>query len=116
MLSVTEAAARIRGRVPRLGREGIGLWDAEGRVLAQDICATRSLPPWDNSAMDGFACRAADLPGTLEIIGEVAAGHPRSTPLPAGKALRIMTGAPIPPGADTVVIQEDASVQGSQVT
>jgi molybdopterin molybdotransferase len=115
MLSVTEAALRIRARVPRLGHEKVRIWDADGRVLAADVVAARPLPPWDNSAMDGFAARSADLPGTLPIAGEVAAGHPRGAPLPPGAAIRIMTGAPIPPGADTIVIQEDAEVTGDTV-
>jgi molybdopterin molybdotransferase len=115
MLSVTEAAARIRARVPRLGHERVSLWDAEGRVLAADVCAARPLPPWDNSAMDGFAARSSDLPGLIPVVGEVAAGHPRTEPLTPGTALRIMTGAPMPDGADTVVILEDAQVEGDRV-
>jgi molybdopterin molybdotransferase len=111
MLSVTEAQSRIRGRVPRLGHERVKLWDAEGRFLAEDLAAARSLPPCDNSAMDGFAVRSADLPGILPIVGEVAAGHPRTEEVPPGAAVRIMTGAPMPPGVDTVVINEDAEVQ-----
>lgn len=111
MLSVTEAQSRIRGRVPRLGHERVKLWDAEGRILAEDLAAARSLPPCDNSAMDGFAVRSADLPGILPVVGEVAAGHPRKDEVPPGAAVRIMTGAPMPPGVDTVVINEDAEIQ-----
>lgn len=116
MLSVTEAAARIRGRVPRLGTERVSLWEAEGRVLTCDVVANRPLPPCDNSAMDGFAARSADLPGTLPVVGEAAAGHPWAEEIAAGTAVRIMTGAPVPPGADTVVIQEDARIDGDRVT
>jgi molybdopterin molybdotransferase len=116
MLSVTEAATRIRGRVPRLGTERVSLWEAEGRVLAGEVVAARNLPPCDNSAMDGFAARSADLPGTLQVVGEAAAGHPWTSEVAPGTAVRIMTGAPMPPGADTVVIQEDATVEGDRVT
>jgi len=116
MLSVTEAAARIRGRVPCLGAEWVSLWDAEGRVLAREVTATRPLPPCDNSAMDGYAARSADLPGTLQVVGEAAAGHPWMAAVAAGTAVRIMTGAPLPPGADTVVMQEDATRDGDRVT
>jgi molybdopterin molybdotransferase len=108
MLAVTEAAAQIMGRVPRLGAERVSIWAAEGRVLAADLLAGRALPPCDNAAMDGYAARAADLPGLLPVAGEVAAGHPRRDPVPAGSAVRIMTGAPLPPGVDTVVMQEEA--------
>jgi len=111
MLTVTEAQARIRARVPRLGHERVKLWDAEGRVLAEDVVAGRPLPPCDNSAMDGYAVRSADLPGILPVVGEAAAGHPWDAEVPPGTALRIMTGAPLPPGVDTVVIQEDAAVE-----
>lgn len=116
MLSVTEAAARIRAKVPRLGVEPVSVWDAAGRVLAADLVAARGLPPADLSAMDGFAARSADLPATLPVAGAIAAGHPWPGGLPAGAALRIMTGAALPAGADTVVILEDAAVDGDAVT
>ncbi len=108
MLSVTQARTRIAARLARLPVERIGLVDAHGRVLAAGWTAGRALPPWANSAMDGYAARAADLPGTLQVTGAVAAGHPRAEPVTAGTAVRIMTGAPMPPGADTVVMFEDA--------
>ena len=111
MLSVTEASERIRASVRRLGRERISIWEAEGRVLADDVSAPRSLPPADNSAMDGYAVRSAELPGTFVVAGEVAAGHPRDEAVPPGAAVRIMTGAPMPRDVDTVVIQEDARVE-----
>jgi len=116
MLSVTEAAARIRGRMTRIGAEAVSIWDAGGRVLAANLVAARALPPLDLSAMDGFAARAADLPATLPVAGAIAAGHPWAGPLPAGAVLRIMTGAAMPDGADTVVILEDAQVDGARVT
>jgi molybdopterin molybdotransferase len=96
-------------RVPRLGQELVALDAAPGRVLARDIVAARALPGFDNSAMDGYAARSADLPGSLPVIGVVAAGQLDLPALPPGAALRIFTGAPMPPGADTVVIQEDAT-------
>ncbi|KDN99075.1 molybdopterin molybdotransferase MoeA [Pseudomonas donghuensis] len=91
---------------------------ALGRVLAVDIHAPRSLPGWDNSAMDGFAFRVADLPaagGCLSLAGRIAAGQQASTALQPGQAVRIFTGAPLPPGADTVAPQELCRVEGEQV-
>ena len=103
-------------RVPRLGHERVALDDAAGRVLAADVVAGRALPGFDNSAMDGYAVRAVDLPGTLPVAGVVAAGQVELPTLAAHSALRIFTGAPMPPGADTVVLQEDAARDGEQVT
>ena len=91
---------------------------ALGRVLATDLHAPRSLPGWDNSAMDGFAFRAADLPaagGCLILAGRIAAGQQASTALQPGQVVRIFTGAPLPPGADTVAPQELCRVDGEQV-
>ena len=117
MLSVADAARTVIERVPRLGHEMVALAAARGRVLVMDVVAERALPGFDNSAMDGYAVRARDLPGTLPIADVVAAGAPRTTPVPAGAAVRIVTGAPLPADLDTVVIQEDASiVDGAQVT
>src|SRR5439155_2093268 len=86
-----------------------------GRILASDIVAERALPGFDNSAMDGYAARSAELPGSLPVAGVVAAGERDVPPLPGRAALRIFTGAPMPPGADTVVIQEDATRDGERV-
>jgi molybdopterin molybdotransferase len=102
-------------RVPRLGAETVALADAVGRVLAADVIAGRPLPGFDNSAMDGYAARAADLPGTLPIAGVVAAGDGSTAAVPPGAAVRIFTGAPLPPELDTVVIQEDARAGGDRV-
>jgi molybdopterin molybdotransferase len=110
MLPVSEAANRILGRIARLGTERVSLWDAYGRILTSEVVAARPLPPFDNSAMDGYAVRAAELPGTFEVVGEIAAGHPRTAEVPPQATVRIMTGAPLPPGVDTIVIQEDAVV------
>jgi molybdopterin molybdotransferase len=114
MLSVVEAAARTRALVRRLPAEEVPLDDAAGRILAADIVASRSLPGVDNSAMDGFAARSAELPATLPVIAHVAAGQVPE-PLPPGAAARIMTGAPLPPGADTVVMFEEARDGGATV-
>ncbi|HET7505508.1 MAG TPA: gephyrin-like molybdotransferase Glp [Kofleriaceae bacterium] len=108
MLSVTDAMRAVLARVPRLGRERVAADAACGRILAADLVAARALPGFDNSAMDGYAVRAADLPGVLPVAGVVAAGQRAVPALPPRAALRIFTGAPMPPGADTVVIQEDA--------
>jgi molybdopterin molybdotransferase len=111
LLSVPDALATVLARVAPLGPERVSLLDAVGRVLAESVTATRRLPAWDNSAMDGYAVRAADTrtPGVaLPVAAAVAAGDAGDAPLPPGAAVRIFTGAPLPPGADAVVIQEDA--------
>jgi len=114
VLSVADAAREVLQRVPRVGVETIALDLARGRILAADVVAERALPGFDNSAMDGYAVRAADLPGTLPLAGVVAAGSPRAEPVPDGAAVRILTGAPMPPELDTVVIQEDATVDDTR--
>ena len=116
MLSVADAAKAVIERVPRLSSELVPLDRAAGRVLAQNVVATRALPGFDNSAMDGYAARSAELPGTLPVAGAVVAGQIDVPPVPTGAAMRILTGAPMPPGADTVVIQEDAARDGDRVT
>jgi molybdenum cofactor synthesis domain-containing protein len=97
-----------------LPAEDVSLDEALGRVLAEDVRARDTLPPWDDSAMDGYAVRSEDVrtaaasaPVVLRVAGEVAAGHPATTPVTPGAALRILTGAPLPPGADAVVRVED---------
>jgi len=96
----------------------VALDQALGRVLATDVRCPMNLPPWDNSAMDGYALRAADLPaagGYLTLVGRIAAGEAPGQPLQAGQVVRIFTGAPLPPGADTVVPQESCRVEGERV-
>jgi len=115
VLSVADAARAVIERVPRLASERVPLERAAGRILARDIVAERALPGFDNSAMDGYAARSADLPGSLPVAGVVAAGELAVPALPERAALRIFTGAPMPPGADTVVIQEDATRDGERV-
>lgn len=115
MLSVEEASRTVAERIAKLPVERIPLHDARSRILAENIVATSFLPPFDNSAMDGFAARSAELPATLPIVAKVAAGQVLTDEIPPRVAIRIMTGAPIPQGLDTVVIQEDATVEGSTV-
>lgn len=115
MISVADARRAVIERVPKLPSERVPLARAAGRVLAADVIAARPLPGFDNSAMDGYAARSADLPATLPVVGVVAAGQLAIAPLAAATAVRIFTGAPMPPGADTVVIQEDAARDGDQV-
>jgi molybdopterin molybdotransferase len=116
MQSVEAAAKAVAARIERLGVERVPLADARMRVLADDVVAARALPIFDNSAMDGYAARSAELPATLPVVGMVAAGQVMAEPVPPGVAIRILTGAPMPAGLDTVVIQEDAKVDGSNVT
>ncbi|MFO1122478.1 MAG: gephyrin-like molybdotransferase Glp [Hyphomicrobiales bacterium] len=110
LMPVEEARARILAGVKPLAAERVGLDAALGRVLAKPVRATRDQPPFAASAMDGFAVRAEDVatvPATLDIIGTSAAGQGFRRQLRTGQAVRIFTGAPLPPGADAVVIQEN---------
>jgi molybdopterin molybdotransferase len=116
LLSVDEARARMLAEIAPLPAENVPLQAAIGRVTAEDVTALRPQPPFTNSAMDGWALRSADAPGTLAIVGESAAGHGHEAPLAPGQAVRIFTGAALPAGADTVVIQEDAGREGDKVT
>jgi molybdopterin molybdotransferase len=111
MISVADAQAHILARVGRVAPpEVIAVVAALGRVLAEDVRATLDVPPTDNSAVDGYAVRSADIPadGTREltVVADLAAGSVFEATLGPGEALRIMTGAPIPAGADTVYPQE----------
>ena len=114
MLSVAEAVAQVIDGALPLAVERVSLLDALGRVLAAPIVAPLTLPPWDNSAMDGYAVRSADIddatdgrPTVLRVIETVAAGQFPSVAVGPGEAVRIMTGAPLPAGADSVVRVED---------
>jgi molybdopterin molybdotransferase len=98
-----------------LPAENTLLTDAIGRVLAEDVTAVRHQPPFRASAMDGWALRRADTPGELAIVGESAAGRGYEGPVRPGQAVRIFTGAAVPEGCDTVVIQEDAQREGERV-
>src|SRR4051812_8873917 len=111
LIPVRDALARILAGAGRLGSETVLLGAAYGRTLAAPLAARRTQPPFDASAMDGYAVRAADVPGPgsrLEAIGVAAAGHAFAGTVAAGQTVRIFTGAPLPPGADTVILQEDA--------
>jgi len=120
LLPVAEAERLIAERVrPVAGRETVALRDALGRVLAQAIVASVNVPPFDNSAVDGYAVRGEDLDAerekSLAIVDRVAAGHAAHHAVNAGDAIRIFTGAPMPKGADTVFMQEDCRVEGNRV-
>ncbi|MFP5246086.1 MAG: molybdopterin molybdotransferase MoeA, partial [Thermoanaerobaculia bacterium] len=103
MLKVEEAQARVMAEIAVGPAEPVPFDAALGRVLREDVTAVRDLPPADNSGMDGYAVRAEDIPGRLPVTGDIPAGHPASSPLEPGTAMRIMTGAYVPDGADTVV-------------
>ncbi|HEX3708411.1 MAG TPA: gephyrin-like molybdotransferase Glp [Pseudolabrys sp.] len=118
-MPVAEALARVLADARPLPAENVPLHDALGRVLASDVMALRTQPPDALSAMDGYAVRAADIervPVTLNVIGEVAAGHPFDGEIKAGEAARIFTGGVMPAGSDTVVIQETTTRDGDIVT
>ncbi len=116
-LTVEDARARILAGAGRLGVEAVPLEKSLGRVLAAPVIAARAQPPFDASAMDGWAIRRADYaPGkAFAIAGESAAGKAFPRAVPAGEAVRIFTGAPVPAGADLVVIQEEAARDGDSV-
>jgi molybdopterin molybdotransferase len=115
LLTVDDARARMLAEIPPLAAETVALPDAPGRVLAEDVVAARDQPPFRASAMDGWAVRRADTPGTLEIVGESAAGHGYAGAVAAGQAVRIFTGAAVPDDCDAVIIQEDAEREGDRV-
>jgi molybdopterin molybdotransferase len=118
MISVEEALARLLAPLAAVPPEQISLADAVGRVLAEDVAARRTQPPFAVSAMDGYAVRAEDvakLPARLRIVAEIPAGAGFGGRLGRGEAARIFTGAPLPDGADAIVIQEDTERQGDQV-
>jgi molybdopterin molybdotransferase len=122
MLEVEEAQARIGAAVTLLASESVLLREAAGRVLAESIVAPLSLPSFDNSAMDGYALRAADVAGanthsssTLKLIGAVAAGAAFTGAVEQGTCVRLFTGSPLPAGADAVVMQEDTRAAGEAI-
>ena len=110
-----EAQQRVLELARPLPAETVPIAEAAGRVPAEDVYARVDLPPFASSAMDGFAVRAADLPGTLRIVGESAAGRPFDVQLEPGGAVSISTGAVVPEGADTVVPVENVSKQDNKV-
>ena len=120
LLRVAAAEALIQERITPVAEvETVTLAEARDRVLAHDIVAPLDLPPFDNSAVDGYAVRHADLAGeaetTLRVVDRLTAGHAAGRALRPGEAIRIFTGAPMPAGADTVFMQEDTRVEGEAV-
>ncbi len=113
MLRVEEALERMLNEIARLESESVALPEAEGRVLAESIASTEEVPPFANSAMDGYALRSqdsqaasAERPRRLRLVGTVQAGRVAEHAVGEGEAMRILTGAPVPPGADAVIQQE----------
>jgi len=118
LIPVAEARARILAMLTPTAAEPVMLANAAGRVLAEDVVARRTQPPADLSAMDGYAVRAADVasvPARLRVVGEAPAGGAYVGTLGEGEAVRIFTGAPVPQGADAIVIQEDTERYGDIV-
>ncbi len=115
MMSVDDAVALIAARVGQVAEnETVDLRDADGRVLAADLIAPLPLPPFTNSAVDGYAVRSVDLPAAapraLPVAARVQAGARAPSPIEAGQTIRVFTGAPMPEGADTVYMQEDVRI------
>jgi len=119
MISVAEALAKVLSGISEISAEQVALSDALGRVLSEDIAARLTHPPADVSAMDGYAVRAEDVakvPVTLKQIGESQAGSGFDGSVGSGETARIFTGAPLPDGADAIVIQEDTETDGDAIT
>ena len=117
LMSLDDALASLLQHAhPLSGVESVSTFEADGRVLAQDLVAELHVPPNDNSSMDGYAVRVADVAGgaLLPVSQRIPAGA-QAQPLAAGTVARIFTGAPVPLGADAVVMQEACEVQGDQV-
>jgi molybdopterin molybdotransferase len=114
MITVEEALDKVLSHIQPLGSEKVSILEALGRVMAEDIYANRDIPPFNNSGMDGYAVRSEDIqnassshPVRLEVIEDLPAGFISKKNLKKGQAIRIMTGAPVPEEADTVVPVED---------
>ncbi len=118
MISVEEARALLFDLVSPLPAETVALAEAAGRILAENVAATRDQPPFAASSMDGYAVRAAEveLHAMFKVVGEAAAGRRFAGSVGPGQAVRIFTGAPVPDGADFVVIQEDVDRRGDLIT
>jgi molybdopterin molybdotransferase len=118
MIPVEEALERLLAPLQPVGAEQVAVTAALGRVLAENVAARRTQPPFDASAMDGYAVRAADVatvPSRLRVVGAVPAGQSFAGRVGPGEAVRIFTGAPVPAGADAIVIQEDTEREGDAV-
>src|ERR1051326_4826874 len=119
MISVQEALARLLAPLEALPPEQVSVADAVGRVWAENVAARRTQPPFAVAAMDGYAVRAEDVanvPASLRIVTEIPAGAGYGGTIGAGEAAGIFTGAPLPAGADAIVIQEDTEREGDRVT
>ncbi|AVO39255.1 gephyrin-like molybdotransferase Glp [Pukyongiella litopenaei] len=118
MIPVAEARQRLFDLVAPLGSETVPLAEAAGRVLAGDVAATRDQPPFAASSMDGYAVKRAEVErdAMFRVVGESAAGHGFSGRVGPGETVRIFTGAPVPDGADFVVIQEEVARRGEVIT
>lgn len=122
MISVEEALSVILSQIREMGTERVDIMSSLGRVIAEDVYAKRDNPPWDNSAMDGYAVRHEDIkgatrenPAALKVIESLPAGYVAKKQIGKGEAIRIMTGAPIPRGTDAVVMVEDTEKDGENV-
>ncbi|MEM6615927.1 MAG: gephyrin-like molybdotransferase Glp [Pseudomonadota bacterium] len=117
LLAVEDAIAKMLADLPTTGTEAVPFNAAVGRILADDVRARLTQPPFDASSMDGYAVRAEDVAhqSAFECVAEVAAGHPIDQQIEASQCARIFTGAPLPPGTDSVIIQENASVSGTSI-
>jgi molybdopterin molybdotransferase len=121
LIPVDEAKARILASVNTVqGSERVAIRSSLNRILTEDIQSTINVPPYDNSAMDGYAIQSSDIPSsgetTLKVVGESFAGKPYHGKVNAGECIRIMTGAMIAEGTDTVIMQEQASREGDHIT
>jgi molybdopterin molybdotransferase len=123
VIPLAEAQQRILGAIEPLAPRSIALGAARGLVLAEDVIASEMVPPFANTAMDGYAVRAVDttrasaqVPATLRVVGELAAGAAPTIEVGSGEAIRIMTGAPMPAGADSVVMVERTQSAGETVS
>ncbi|MCY4458976.1 MAG: molybdopterin molybdotransferase MoeA [Albidovulum sp.] len=118
MISLDEALRKIFDALPETDTEDVPIYEASGRVLARWLEASRDQPPFDASAMDGYAVRKSEARPRAEfaVVGEVSAGENYSGTVRSGEAVRIFTGAPLPVGCDHVIIQEDAERNGTRIT
>lgn len=115
MPEIAEALARLERGLRAVGSERVGLDDAAGRICAEALAARLDAPPFAVAAMDGYALRWAEADALMDCTGVVRAGDPIGPPLASGTCRRIFTGAPIPPQADTVVVQELTEAVGERV-
>jgi molybdenum cofactor synthesis domain-containing protein len=118
VIPLEDAQSRILDAVAPLTPVRVAVADARGLVLAEDVVASEQVPPFANTAMDGYAVRAADTDGApvrLRVVGELPAGRAPDTAVGPGEAIRIMTGAPVPPGADAIVMVELTETDGDEV-